>query len=542
MRCSFMGRRSIHKKLFLRLTLMGIIPLLAVLFYSGLRLTEHMEEYAKNNGWLNNTIVNEHLTNVLQNNFYTLHTIADAPTIKKFLTTGSKEDEAALIRLLHSNDNLFRDNNITAVTNASGQQLLRSDSSPLVDISQRRHFQEAMAGRDYVSDSLVSMSTGKMMVAMEVPVFNDQHQPIGMLQRNLHLDNLQDFITKQSVNDISILVLDQENNVLANSHPDANEPEDPDYYKKIVRVLDEEDGVASIELLGEKHFVTCSRNQLTHWSVATIQPASTVYRTANEEIVRVGIIGLLLLLFVSIAAHIMANRLTIPIRQICKMVTNIVKGKDDEEQLRILSEDELGEMAMAINEIRAMRNNMKQENETDALTGLASRAAVENICRQRLQEYEESFAPGMMAIFLIDLDNFKKATKEDGHQYGNRILQKFAQGLKDIFRSYDTVGHLDSDEFVVIIDQQKDLTIIKRKAEEINQMASNLMIGDTNVGISASIGIAVSPQNGKTYNHLFHAADLALFAAKEKGRNCYHIAGEDEGEFAGLAGSTNSHS
>ena len=363
-----------------------------------------------------------------------------------------------------------------------------------------------------------------------------------MLQRNLTLDNLQEFITKQSVNDISILVLDQENKVIANSHPDADEPEDPDYYKKIIRVMDEENGVARIELLGKKYFVTCSRNQLTHWSVATIQPASVVYRTANEEVARVGIIGLLLLILVSISAHIMATRLTIPIRKICKVVTDIVKGNDDEKQLSILSEDELGEMAMAINEIRAIRNNMKQENETDALTGLASRAAVESICRQRLQEYEESFAPGMMAIFLIDLDNFKKATKEDGHQYGNRILQKFAQGLKDIFRSYDTVGHLDSDEFVVIIDHQKDLTIIKRKAKEINKMARELMIGDTNAGISASIGIAVSPQNGKTYNHLFHAADLALFAAKEKGRNSYHIAGEDEGEFVGLENQTDSQS
>ena len=535
-----MGKRSIHKKLFLLLTLMGIIPFLTMLIYSGLRLADHMEQHAKNTGWLNNTIVNEHLTNVLQNNFYTLHTIADAPTIKKYLITGTPEDENALRQLLRSNDNLFRDNNLTAVTNMEGQQLLRSDDSPLVNVSQRRHFQEAMSGHDYVSDIIVSMSTGQMMIVMEVPVFNDQHQPIGMLQRNLNLDNLQEFITNQSVDDISILVLDQENKVIANSHPESEDVEDPDYYQKIVRVMNENNGIARIELLGQKYFVTCSRNQLTNWNVATIQSSSVVYHAANEEIVRVGIIGLLLLLLVNIVAHILATRMTVPIRKICKVITDIVKGNDDEKQLSILSEDELGEMALAINEIRAMRNNMKQENETDALTGLASRAAVEAICRQRLQEYEESFAPGMMAIFLIDLDNFQKATKEDGHQYGNRILQKFAQGLKEIFRSYDTVGHLDSDEFVVIIDHQKDLTIIKRKANEINQMARNLTIGDTNAGISASIGIAVSPQNGKTYNHLFHAADLALFAAKEKGRNNYHIAGEDEGEFAGIEGSNNS--
>ena len=529
-----MGKKSIHNKLFLLLTLMGIIPFLVVLVYGGWRLAEHMENHAKNTGLLNNAIVNEHLTNVLQNNFYTLHTIADTPTIKNYLTSGTPEDENALRQLIQSNDNLFYDKNLTTVTNAQGQQVLRSDNSPLVNVIQRRHFQESMAGHDYVSNIIISMATGKLMIAMEVPVFNDQHQPIGMLQRNLNLDNLQEFITAQSVDNISILVLDQENKIIANSHPNTDETEDPDYLKKIIRVMDEENGVARIELLGKKHFVTCSRNELTHWSIATIQPASVVYRTANEEVVRVGLIGLLMLIMVSISAHIIATRMTIPIRKICKVVTDIVKGKDDEKQLSILSEDELGEMAMAINEIRAMRNNLKQENDTDALTGLASRSAVETICRKRLQEYEESMAPGMMAIFLIDLDNFKKATKDEGHQYGNRILQKFAHSLKELFRAYDCVGHLDGDEFVVIIDQQKDLTIIKRKAEEINQMARQLTIGDSNAGITASIGIAVSPQNGKTYNHLFHAADLALFAAKEKGRNCYHISGEDEGDFDGL--------
>ena len=528
-----MRKKSIHNKLFLLLVLMGIIPLIAVIVYSGWRLADHMEHHAKNTGLMNNTIVNEHITNRIQNNFYTLHTIAGNPVIKDFITTGNPAAAASVKKMLQDNDELFRDKNITAITNAAGQQLIRSDNSPLVNINQRRHFQEAMTGHDNVSNVVVSIATGQMIVAMEVPIFNDQHQPIGAIQRNIYLDNLQQFIDAQSVNSLSILVLDQEGKIIANSNPDGAENSDPDYNKKILRVMDEKNGIARITLNNKDYFVSCSQNQLTGWNVATIQPTSVVFGAANEEVVRVGIIGVLLLIFVSIGAHLIAGRITSPIRQLCKVVTDIVKGKEDETKLSILSEDELGEMATAINEIRAMRNNLRQENDTDALTGLASRASIETTCRKRLQEYEESLAPGMMAIFLIDLDNFKKATKEEGHQYGNRILQKFAQGLKELFRAYDCVGHLDGDEFVVIIDNQKDLTIIKRKAAEINQLARDLVIGDTNAGLSASIGIAVSPQNGKTYNHLFHAADLALFAAKEK-RDCYYISGEDEGDFANL--------
>lgn len=524
-----MGKKSIYKKLFLIFILMGMIPLIAVILYGGFRLANHMEQHAKNTGMLNNNIVNEHLTDILQNNFYVLHTLANAPTIKRYIASPNPADEAVIRQLLNNNDDLFRDNNLTALTDAHGQQIMRSDNAPLVNVTQRHHFQEAMAGHPYVSEVINSMSTGQMIVVIEVPIFDDNHRPIGMLQRNLSVDNLQEFILSQAHDGLSIIVMDQANKIVAHSNLEATDGEhkDNDYYQKLLRVMDNDSGVARIELQGEDTFVTCQRNPLANWIIATTQPARVVFKAANDEVIHLGLLGILLLIIVSFFAHIMANRITIPLRQICKVITDIVRGNDDEKKLNILSEDELGEMATAINEIRTMRSSLKQEAELDALTGLSSRAAVESVCRQRLQEYEESFTPGMMAIFLIDLDNFTKATKEEGHQYGNRILQKFAHGLKELFRTYDCVGHLDGDEFVVIMDHQNDLTIIKRKAAEINQLARNLTVGETNIGISASIGIAISPQNGKTYNHLFHAADLALFAAKEKGRDCYHIAGDE---------------
>lgn len=529
-----MNKKSIKNKLFLIFTLMGMIPLLAVLVYGGLRIAAHAENHAKNSGWLRNTIVNEHLNYSLQNNFYVLRTLAAAQPVINYLKSPTPTDEAIIHQMLRNNDEIFHDNNLTVVTNAAGQQMVRSDGEPLVNVTQRRHFQMAMSGKEYVSDVIVSMSTGKKIIVLEVPVFDEQHNPIGMLQRNLNLENLEEFIQTQADENTAVVIIDQENQVIAHSDTAAAGTDDADYYQKILRVMDSDNGVGEIKLNDHNTFVTCSHNPLTQWIVATVQPASAVYQNVNNEVIRAGIIGLLLLLIVSLMAHFLANRLTVPIRKICQVVTDMVKGNNDISQLEILSEDELGEMATAINEMRFMRDTMKQEAERDELTGLSSRTAVESSCRQRLQQYEESFAPGMLAIFLIDLDNFQKSTKEEGHQHGNRILQNFANGLKDIFRAYDCVGRLEGDEFIVIIDHQNDLTIIKRKADEVNKMARELTIGGENVGITASIGIAIAPQNGKTYNHLLHAADLALFAAKEKGRDCYAIAGEDEGEFDNL--------
>lgn len=529
-----MSKKSIKNKLFLIFTLMGMIPLLAVLFYGGLRLATHAENHAKTSGSLRNAIVNEHLNYKLQNNFYVLRTLAAAQPVINYMKAPNAADEAIIHEMLRNNDEIFHDNNLTALTSANGQQVVRSDSAPLVNVTQRRHFQMAMAGKEYVSDIIVSMSTGQKIVVLEVPVFDEQHHPIGMLQRNLNLDNLEEFIKAQADDNTAVLIMDQENQLIASSDTSAAGTDDTDYFKKIIRIMDSDNGIAKIKLNDKNCFVTCSRNQLTKWNVATVQPSIAVYKSVNNEVIQAGIIGLLLLLLVSMMSHILANRIAIPIRKICQVVTDLVRGSNDISKLEILSEDELGEMATAINEMRFMRDNMRQEAERDEITGLSSRTAVESNCRQRLQEYEESFEPGMLAVFLIDLDNFQKATKEEGHQHGNRILQNFANGLRDIFRTYDCVGRLEGDEFVVVIDHQKDLTIIKRKAAEINKMARELTIGGQNVGITASIGIAISPHNGKTFNHLLHAADLALFAAKENGRDGYKIAGENEGEFDNL--------
>ena len=89
------------------------------------------------------------------------------------------------------------------------------------------------------------------------------------------------------------------------------------------------------------------------------------------------------------------------------------------------------------------------------------------------------------------------------------------------------MGRLEADEFMVILSHQKDVAAIKKSAEAINHMAREITVEGNNAGLSASIGVSVAPRNGKTYNQLYHAADLALFKAKEKGRDCYQLADDD---------------
>jgi diguanylate cyclase (GGDEF)-like protein len=105
-------------------------------------------------------------------------------------------------------------------------------------------------------------------------------------------------------------------------------------------------------------------------------------------------------------------------------------------------------------------------------------------------------------------------------------LQEFARCLKSSFSANDCIGRLEADEFIVVLANQPDRETIMKKAAQINEIARNIIINGEKAGLTASIGVAIAPYNGKTYNHLFHAADLALYDVKENARDSYKIADE----------------
>ena len=124
-------------------------------------------------------------------------------------------------------------------------------------------------------------------------------------------------------------------------------------------------------------------------------------------------------------------------------------------------------------------------------------------------------------MYIIDLDHFKEANDNFGHQYGDRILVEFAVRLRHIFRSNDCVGRFGGDEFITMIVGVMTDDVIFRKAKQIQQVASQLDVDGKLAGITASIGIAATLPHDKDYEALFRQADESLYCVKENGRNGY---------------------
>jgi diguanylate cyclase (GGDEF)-like protein len=155
----------------------------------------------------------------------------------------------------------------------------------------------------------------------------------------------------------------------------------------------------------------------------------------------------------------------------------------------------------------------------DALTGLPNRllfqAQLEHALRWRGRA-------GQVAVLFIDLDNFKNINDTLGHQVGDTLLKTVATRLNECVRSGDVVARLGGDEFVIVQTELESPTDAANLAVRVREaILDSCEIANHNIVVDASIGIAVSPDDGVEPQELIKNADLALFGAKACGRGTY---------------------
>ena len=158
----------------------------------------------------------------------------------------------------------------------------------------------------------------------------------------------------------------------------------------------------------------------------------------------------------------------------------------------------------------------------DILTGLHNRFSLEDRLEQALSiaNREQS----LVALFFIDLDRFKNINDSLGHHAGDKLLIEVADRLKNCVRDSDIVARIGGDEFVIALTAMKDTTQAAVIAETLlNQVARPYIIEKHTLETSPSIGISIYPEDGTTFNDLMRNADIAMYHAKEQGRNTYHF-------------------
>jgi diguanylate cyclase (GGDEF)-like protein len=214
------------------------------------------------------------------------------------------------------------------------------------------------------------------------------------------------------------------------------------------------------------------------------------------------------------------------------VVENRITGAPLEEQDLALLDTLAAVGASALDNARLVEEIQHQALH-DPLTGLANHLLFEDRVSQALTTARR--ARERLAVFMLDIDAFKKVNDSLGHPSGNELLRLLGDRLAGAVREVDTVGRLGGDHFTILMPGVGTAEIAGVMAEKLLQAVRRpVMLDGHELFMTASLGIAFFPEDGARAEHLLRNADSAMHRAKESGRNGYQIYAAGMNELAHL--------
>ncbi|WP_252738179.1 bifunctional diguanylate cyclase/phosphodiesterase [Marinobacter salexigens] len=175
-----------------------------------------------------------------------------------------------------------------------------------------------------------------------------------------------------------------------------------------------------------------------------------------------------------------------------------------------------------LTQLKAAQSELHRLAFYDPLTGLANRQLFRDRLNNVVRRSRRSGEPA--ALMFLDLDGFKRINDTLGHDAGDELLQQVAKWLEGCVREEDSVARLGGDEFVVLLSQISGTEAAGKVADIIlRRLCQRVRLNDHEVGITVSIGITMIPHDSEDPGTLMKFADLAMYRAKEMGRNTYQF-------------------
>ncbi len=219
-----------------------------------------------------------------------------------------------------------------------------------------------------------------------------------------------------------------------------------------------------------------------------------------------------------------------PVTLLAAAATRVGNG-DYAEPLPVHGRDELAELARAFNSMQAgiaqREARIHYQASHDALTGLPNRSTA----LDRLDAAIESATSvdGNCCVLMLDLDRFKEINDTLGHAFGDEVLREVAARLREDVRAGDLLARLGGDEFLVILDGADAEAGAQRAFDLVTLIDAPFLLGEAQVSLDASIGIAAFPKHASDAASLLRRADIAMYEAKSlHSRVAVYKPGRDE--------------
>ncbi|MEL0612446.1 bifunctional diguanylate cyclase/phosphodiesterase [Marinomonas arenicola] len=397
------------------------------------------------------------------------------------------------------------------ILTCNGTQL----ESPL-DLSDRRYIRDAMTQDRFTSSGVhIDRATGLPTVNFAYPVHSltDPKNIVGAAVVVISLDWWSVLLNSNQLpeNTISYL-LDNYGNPVA-SYPDKAAFDIPKHFNMVIR---SHDGVHRV-------FV---QHQIKGWDgqvlltfmtgIAVDEPLSTIDKRytliATTFTMLVVLILILLRLF-------FLNSISKPLNRLSDLAMKLGQNKYVHAALPtgVKEMDDLQDSFLDMAERKAQaEKKIVRQAQTDSLTGISNRDAF----NQKLSEILMVRSDGhQIAIILLGLDNFKEVNDTLGHETGDEVLKTIASRLIACVPSAQLISRLGGDEFILLLEGFDDEKLMVLSEQIRKSVKEPLMASHCEVVVTASIGIALYPDDGTTARELMGAVDQAMYFAKQSGRD-----------------------
>ena len=203
--------------------------------------------------------------------------------------------------------------------------------------------------------------------------------------------------------------------------------------------------------------------------------------------------------------EVSASPLTIDGREVISFVLRDVSARKNAERALVDNQQRLSQVA-----------------HHDALTGLLNRLGLQNRLKEVIEQANRTKRP--VAFLYLDIDHFKKVNDLYGHAHGDLLLQRMAERLRGSVATTDLVARMGGDEFVVIATGVRDASAANTIAIRIREkLAAPFEVEGQEIPVTSSVGVSVFPEHGADYDVLLKNADIALYEAKDGGRDAHRI-------------------
>ena len=434
---------SIKTKLILVMLAAASIPLLIVMIVNYKTSTNKALADAESTLEAQAKYISSEYSGVLQENVDIVRSIAENPTTIVYMEGTAGIEDDVMIQMMQAGDKILNDGSVMAIADASGMQIVRS-SGNCVDVKEREYFQEAMKGNIFLSNVLVSKSTGLRQITIAVPIFGSDGKVLGEVQRNYDLEAVHELLA--SVTD-DAFVCDREGTMAAHAQFSIG-PED-EYNMAGAPYLENEQGTFIDKTTFDKPLImTYYRDPLTGYTVVVSDDYNTTMSSARKAATIGVLIGIIMLIAAAAVSVLMAISFTNPVKAVNDSLSKLADGRFATIDKFTGRKDEFGEMVSNTNSVIGKLDGIVANIKASAST-------VESSSNE-----------------LSDMANQISQTAEDVSNAVQGIATGATEQAEDIQVAVENVGYI-GEAVINVKDSSAQLEELAGKMQKASEASSN---------------------------------------------------------------------